>query len=701
MTDTAIASRHRLDPLLNPRSVAIVGASERNHFSNLAMRALRGLGFAGPIGLVNQRGGPAYGADTVARCGDLHEPAETAFLCVPLGGILDAAREAIAAGIRNLVVLTSGFAEIGGAGAEREAQLLALCTASDVRVLGPNSLGFRNDLHRVALGSIPFIEQLTQPSIALISASGSVAAAVVNYGIRQGAGFTHVIATGNEMNVTMADIIDYLLDIPDVRAIALFVEGVRDPARFAAVAERARRVGKGIVALKIGSAEISAAVATAHTGAAVGDDKVFDAVCDRLAIVRVRTIEALVVTAATLAAIGPIVRPGVGFVSIAGGICEIAADCGAAAGVSLPAFADATKAELAAVISDLGQMHNPLDMTGAAVRDEELWIKVPEIVSRDPAIGLTLLNWDVPELAEPSMPKTLALIGRSMQEQVGRSLLVTNTERPVNEHGRAYLHRYDQVFALPGIGHAMEAVGKLAWWSERVRRAPAPEAVLRRALAEVRPTDERQTLDHLAAHGVPVVPTRIVRSAAEAVAAAQVIGGPIVLKILSTDIAHKSEVGGVALDLLGDAAVSQAYDAMVETVRARAPAAAIGGAIVAPMRRGGIELLVGIVRDPHWGLVCAVGLGGFWVDALGDTALCLLPARKDEIVAAFRSLRGVKMLQGYRGAAAVNLGAVAEVVVRIGEAAAALGDDLAALEVNPLLVSGNRIEALDALAAWG
>ncbi|TVV76759.1 acetate--CoA ligase family protein [Sphingomonas solaris] len=700
MTDGTGAGTHRLDRLLNPRSIAIVGASERNHYSNLAMRALRGLGFDGPLQLVNQRGAPAYGMESVTKCSALAEPVDAAYLCVPVAGLIDTVRDAIDAGIRNLVIVTSGFAELGGEGAAREAELKAMCAASDTRVIGPNSLGYRNNLGRVALGSIPFVEQPTRPTIALISASGSVASSVINYGIRQGTGFTHVIATGNEMNVSTADIIDYLIGIPEVRAIALFIEQVRDPATFAAAAERARLAGKPIVALKIGSAETTAAVAAAHTGAAVGDDKVFDAVCHRLAIVRVRTIEALVVTAATLAATGPIARPGVGLVSISGGICEIASDYGEAAGVSIPQFAEPTRAALAAVLSDLGQMHNPLDMTGAAVRDEDLWIKVPQILARDPAIGITLINWDVPSVAEPSMPNTLALIGRALAETTAPALLIANSENAVNEHGRAYLDQHGQLFSLPGIGKGMEAVGKLAWWSERVGRPPLPAAAPAAPAGAAHPVDERQTLDHLATHGVPVIPTRIVRTADEAVAAAQAIGEPVVLKILSADIAHKSEVGGVALNLAGDAAVAQAFDTMMATVRERAPAAAIEGVIVAPMRSGGIELLVGIARDPQWGLVCAVGLGGFWVDALGDTALCLLPAGRDDIVAAFRSLRGVRMLEGYRGAAPVDLDAVAEVVVRIGAAAAALGDDLAALEVNPLLVSGDRIEALDALAVW-
>ena len=692
---------HRLHSLFAPRSIAIVGASERNHFSNLAMLTLRGLNYQGPLHLVNQKANPAYGLQSVARCSDIGEPVDAAYLCVPLAGLMETAKDAIAAGIRNLVVVSSGFSETGSEGAAREAELKALCTENGVRILGPNALGFRNNLTGVGLGSMPFVDQPTQPTIALVSASGSVAASVINYGIPQGVGFTHVVATGNEMDVSIADVIDYLTTVDEVRAICLFIEGVRNADSFIAAAERARNARKPIVALKVGAAETTAAVASAHTGALVGDDKVFNALCDRYGIVRVDTIEQLVTTAATIAATGPLEVPGVALVSISGGVCEIASDYGDKVGVSLPQFAPETCAALAEVISDFGQMHNPLDMTGAAVRDEELWLKIPDIVSRDPAIGLTLVTWDIPAVAEPSMANTVKLIGQSVQQLATPALIINNIERPVNEFGRAYLEANNQRFSPPGLRHALEAVSKLVWWSERVGRPIPPRPVLSPGMVGTRPADERQTLDFLSGHGVPVIPSHIVHSAEEAVAAARAIGEPVVLKILSSEIAHKSEAGGVALNLSGDAAVAQVYETMLVTVAERAPGAAIAGVLVAPMRRNGVELLVGVARDPQWGLVCALGLGGFWVEALADTALCLLPATRDEIMAAFRSLRGVKMLEGYRGTPVVDLEAVADAVIAIGNAALALGDDLAALEVNPLFVSGSHVEALDALAVFG
>ena len=677
----------------------MVGASERNHYTQLAMRAADAIGFDGRLHLVNRRGIEAFGRQTATSCAAIGEPVDAAYLCVPVDGVLEAAEEAIAAGIRNLVVLAGGFAELPGVGVAREAALAELCARSGARVLGPNCLGFRNMLARVAIGSIPYVAQPVEARIAIVSASGSVATQIANYGIQQGTGFTHVIATGNEMNVSTADLIDYLVELPEVQAITLFVETVKDAAAFAAAAEKARAAKKPIVALKAGAAEATAAVAAAHTGAVVGDDRVFDAACERLAVVRVPTVEALVNTAATIAATGPLTRPGVAFVSISGGICEIASDVAETAGVSFPVFSPETCAELGAMLSDLGQMHNPLDLTGAAVRDETMWKTVPEIASRDPGIGLTLLNWDVPAFAEPPMANTVRMIGEALAEATSPALMIGNFARPVNEHGSAFKARHGLDYTLPGIGEGLGAVGRLAWWSERMQRPPLPSA---RPIATTgaRPHDERQALAFLARHGVPVVPQAVATTADEAARIARDIGGPVALKILSPDIAHKSEVGGVALSLEGDTAVETAFRTISDIVAMHVPDAVIEGVLVAPMRSGGLELLVGVARDPIWGPVLAVGLGGVWVEVLKDTALCLLPAPHEEIVRALRSLRAAQLFDGYRGQPAVDLDRLADVIARIGEAAIALGPDCAALEVNPLYVRGEHIEALDALAVW-
>ena len=694
------ASPHRLEGLIAPRSVVLVGASERNHYAHLAMRAINRIGFDGAIHLVNRKGESAYGRPATTTCTAIGEPVDAAYLCLPAEAVLAGAQDAIDAGIRNLVIVSSGFAELGGAGLELEAQLLALCRAHDVRVLGPNCLGFRNNLAKVALGSIPWVDQEIDGNIALVSVSGSVASMAIQYGILHGTGFSHSIATGNEMNVTVADLVDYLVDVPQVKAIALFIESIRDPETFSAAAARAHAAKKPIIAIKAGAAETTAAIAAAHTGSVVGDDRVFNALCDRFGIIRVPSVETMVNTAAMLAALGPVEKPGIALLSMSGGMCEIASDMAETAGVTFPQFSADTRTALAEVISELGQMHNPLDLTGAAVRDEEMWRGITPVLGSDAGIGLTLINWDVPNVAEPSMQNTLRILGETLAASPTPAMLIGNYSRQINEHGRAYMQQYGITYALPGLDHGLFAAGRLAWWSQKIRQPLDLPPLPPMPAAPARPQDERQSLAHLASHGVPVIPQQVAASADEAAAHAATIGGPVVLKVLSPDIAHKTEAGGVVLNLEGEAAVAAAYERIIASVTAHAPQAHIEGVLVSPMRSGGIEMLVGIARDPTWGPVLAVGLGGVWVEVLKDTALCLLPASTAEIRDKLASLKAAKLLAGYRGAPATDLGKLAEVIAAIGQAALALGPDLAAFEVNPLHVHGDRIEALDALAVW-
>ncbi|MDG2002216.1 MAG: acetate--CoA ligase family protein [Novosphingobium sp.] len=699
MNQTA-ANRHRLDSLIAPRSIAVVGASERNHYAVLAMRAIDQIGFEGDLHLVNRKGNEAFGRQATTSCGAIGEEVETAYLCLPADAVLPAAEEAIAAGIRNLVIVSSGFAEVGSDGAAREEQLRQLCAPTGTRVLGPNCLGYRNNLAKVALGSIPFADQKVEGSIAVVCVSGSLATQAIAYAVQQGVGVTHTIATGNEMNVNIGDLVDYLVDIPEVRAVALFIESIKQPETFAQAAARAHAARKPIVAIKAGASETTAALATAHTGAAVGDDRVFDAACDRLGVVRVKTIEELINTAAMLAATGPIDPPGVAMVSISGGVCEISSDCAETLGVTFPQFSENTRSQLAGTISELGQMHNPLDLTGAAVAQEELWRSVPEIVSRDPQIGLTLLNWDLPARAEPTMPNTLRIIGETIASSEQPMAFIANLHKPVNEHGIAYMQKHGLRHTLPGTAEGLNAIGKLAWWSQRMLRELQPPKFRDRPGTGAKPADERETLAHLAEHGVPIIAHKLARNGEEAAAHAREVGGPVALKVLSPDIAHKTEAGSVLLGLEGDEAVSQAHDRIIASAAAHAPDAQIEGVLVSPMRTGGLELLVGVARDPVWGPVLAIGLGGIWTELLADTALCLLPAQPDEIIRACKSLRAAKIFEGYRGAPATDMNQLAAVISSIGEAALALGPDLAALEVNPLFVSGETIEALDALAVW-
>jgi acetate---CoA ligase (ADP-forming) len=695
--------RPPLEQLFRPRSIVLLGGSDRNMFSQLMYGNIKGLGFAGRVYAMNKRGVPAHGFPGVTSCKDIGESVDAGIVLVPSEAVMEVVVDAVEAGIRNLVVISSGFDEVGPEGRARQQELLEYSTKHNVNVLGPNCLGYQNHVDRVALGAIPHVVQRAQPALAIVSASGSVAMYMAQTAIQQGLGLTHMFATGNEMSVTTADVVDTLIDDQRVQAFILFMESIRDPEQFARVAERARQANKPIVALKVGAAEATAAVAAAHTGALVGDDRVFDAVCDRYGVVRAGSFEECVAVAGTIMTIGPVRKRGVGIISISGGNCEILSDLCAQRDVPVPQFAPETKSALREVITSLGQTHNPIDLTGQATREVSLWTSVPRAIAKDPGIGLTIINMELPANATPYMPDSLDHIGKVVHSCETPVLLMSNTATAVNEYGHEFLTKYNIAFAAPGLDLGTRAVSKLLWWSERAlrdSRHDGDRSLARKTAAENRPTSERAVLNHLARFDVPVISSTLVRSAEEAVTAARRLRCPVVLKIASEDIPHKTDIGGVKLNLVNETDVSAAYNDIVAAAKQAQPQARLDGVSVSPFRRGGVEILVGIARDPQWGLVMALGLGGVWVEAFQDTALRLLPVTQDDLVHALEGLRAAKLFKGFRGAPPVNLRAVAQAAVRIGDAALALGPELRALEVNPLFAAGDQVEALDALAVW-
>jgi acyl-CoA synthetase (NDP forming) len=368
--------------------------------------------------------------------------------------------------------------------------------------------------------------------------------------------------------------------------------------------------------------------------------------------------------------------------------------------VSLPALSDDTVVALRTALPSFGTPHNPLDITGGAVLQPDLFEQGVRIMGRQDFSALACL-FDVPVAAEQATEFVLASlrhIAAGLRAAAVPALMISHSVKPVSEVSARIIDDIGLPYVSAGIHHGMNALGNAFWWSEQHRRlATASPPASPVGPADERPRSERATLEFLASRGVPVVPAALAADADQAVAAARAIGGPVALKIASDDIAHKSDIGGVALNVQGEAAVAQTFSRIMAVAP---PPARVDGVLVAPMRTGGIELFVGCTRDAQWGPVIAVGLGGVWVEVLQDVALRPLPVDAAEVRRMLGELRGEKLLYGARGTQAADLDAVAAVVARIGDAAVALGADLEALEVNPLWVRGNHVEALDALAVW-
>ncbi|QLY28829.1 acetate--CoA ligase family protein [Nocardia huaxiensis] len=704
---TSQITPERLASLFRPRSVALVGASDKSGFSLTTYRNLLKAGFGDRVFLVNRRGVETHRRPTVTSCAAIGEPVDVAFMMVPQAGMLDALTDAAAAGIRNAVVLSSGYGEAGAAGRRAQTELVAHAESLGMVLLGPNHLGFANFAEQVPVASIPGLPRESGP-VALLSQSGASCGAMVDFAAMTGIGLSYLVTLGNEAMITAGHVLDYLVDDEHTRAVAIFMEAIRDPEVFRAAARRAAEAGKAVVVLKAGSSELSARTAAAHTGALVGDDATIDAIFRDLGVIRVDTVEDMLITAGAAAHLGRLDRPGIGVVSISGGACDILADRADDIGAPLPTIAEDTVAQLTAILPEYGTVQNPLDVTGAAIIDPGIFTRCIEAMSADPSVGVVAVINTLPWQGSDSKPyaaqTAINAIGAGIGKAAGPVVYVSQVVQPITAYTRRVMDEAEIPYAVPGLKQAVVALRNIGWWSETTRDLISPRTLDAPQVAPTirdrrGPWSEESARRLLTEAGIPVVPARLVNSADDAVAAAAEFDGAVAVKIVSPDILHKSDLGGVRLGVTGDGEVRRAYREVVAAAEA-VPDARIEGVLVSPMRSGGVELLVGVVRDPQWGLMLAVALGGVFVEVLRDSALTPLPVTPAKARRLLEELRGLPLLQGARGTDPADLDALAAVISRVGALAEALGENLESLEINPLRVAGTVVEALDALVTW-
>ena len=696
--------------LFNPRSIALVGATDKSRWSWSIYANLKVHRFPGPVYLVNPRGVPVHGEQSYRTVADLPEPVDLAFVMVPTSAVLGVLTEVADAGIPSVVLLTSGFAEVGEEGAELERQVVDLATRRGLTILGPNGNGYINAAAGITPYGLPIDNPLLRGPVGVVLQSGALCSAVLTLAQSRNVGVSLQVSMGNESMVSMTDVMRYLIDDDATRVIALFIESVRHPGEFLALAREALAKGKPIVAIKVGRSQAGARVARAHTGSLVGDDAVVDAVFRRSGVIRVDSLEDLIITAGLLAATGPLPGNRFGFITASGGASEIIADRSEDEGIEIPEFAASTVERLRQVVPEFAATQNPVDVTGYILIDRDLLRNALTAVHDDPSLDVLVAVTDLPRTL-PADP-TLIIDGfRQTGELIRRSakpiVVMGNTLTEITPVGRDVARQTGYPGVLGGIHHGLTALGRAVRWSEVYRAsaaraaAPAPAAVPAPLMLPDEPGaswSEYRASAFVAEHGIPVVPSVLATDPITAAEAANALGYPVVVKLAADEIEHKSDIGGVKVGLRDPAEVMAAYADVVSA--GREVGADVSGALVQPQREGGIELLVGIVTDPVWGQVLAVGLGGIWVEILRDTAVRVLPVDRDEIRLALRSLRGAELFDGRRGTEKADLDAVADAIAAAAALAGRLGGRLEALEINPLLVRGSQVEALDTLITW-
>jgi acyl-CoA synthetase (NDP forming) len=689
-----------------PRGIAIIGASDRSGWSRYTHANLVQGGYPHAIHLVNRRGGTAHGRPAARSLAELDEPVDLAYVLTGPDSLPDVMREAAAAGVGNLVVIAAGFGEMGAEGQERERELARSAAELGLCLLGPNNLGFIN----TAAATMPWSQMLPWPmeagGVGILSQSGALGIFLLNYLQARDVGISHLITLGNEAMVTVAEGIDYLVDQEQTTVIGVYLESVRHPEAFIAAAGRALAAGKPIVAYKAGRGALGAKVTAAHTGSLAGDDRVIDALFRQQGIIRVDTIEDLVATCGLFDGYGELSGRRVAFVTASGAMCGVIGDTAEKHGLTLPDLAPQTVDELrAGGLPDFATAQNPLDTTGYVVIDTELLPRSEEIVSRDPGIDILVVHGSVPatEEAAESMKTNVARRQNLFRTSPVPVICMEFLPGDRTPYARAFRRSSGIPHVVDSFTRGIPALARLMAWSDHRRRetAASPRPPLTLPAGERTGVwTERQVGEFLARSGVPVVPAWLATSADEAGRAAASLGFPVVMKVSSADIAHKTDAGGVVLGIASADAARRAYDDMLAQVATAHPDAVVEGAILSPMRADGVDLLVGIVRDQVWGLTLVVGAGGIWVEVLRDSALRVLPVDPAQVRAMLAELASFSLLTGARGTEPADLDRLVEVICRIADVAYALGDEVEELEINPLRVRGGQVEVLDALVRW-
>jgi acetate---CoA ligase (ADP-forming) len=684
-----------LDALFNPRSVAIIGASnDPNKVGGRPLAFLRQSAWSGKILPINPVAETVQGLTAFASLEAIEGPIDSAIIALPAGQVLAAGDQCLARGVKALQIFS---ADVKGAALQA---FIHRARAHGARVLGPNSLGLFN-VSRGYFGTFATALDGAWPvpgPVGVATQSGAVGSYFFGMAQARGVGLSHFVATGNEADVDVADCIAFMAADPATRLIVTAIEGCKDGRKLIAAISKAREAGKPVLAMKVGASAAGARAAATHTGSLSGEDRVFDAALRHAGAVRLHSLEALV-DAAVVASTEPV--PACArllVVTTSGGVGVVCADAAQDAKLELPEISATSHSAITGLVP-LAEGANPVDTSAAILGDLSQFVQITEQAMKGlpQAPGAALLyiahiarnpkHWA--QLREPLLAWRA---GHPELCVVAVGLMEPLIESDLRDHHIAVFQ--DPTRAVAAIG-ACARSGELQPGKLLIADQPGASAT---SLLSSPIANESQAQNTLGSLGIPFAPKQLVSTADEAAQAARELGYPVVIKIVSPDIAHKSEVGGVVVGIHDEPGIRTAISEIVARVRALQPTARLEGFLVAKELRGGVEMLVGTQRDPAFGAVLTVAAGGVLTEVLQDAQTLMAPASHAQVLHALGQLRSARLLRGYRGGQACDSAALAALAVRLSEIAAQ-HPAIESIDLNPVLCTPQGAWALDALIA--
>lgn len=686
-----------LEKLLRPKSVAVIGASDKPGFGLSTCENLIRSHRQEDIFFVHPKRESVLGKKCYKSIADLPQQVDMCIILLNKSLVISTLEQAAACGCKAAIVYASGYGETGDKEAEKE--LRETAERLDMAVMGVNCAGYiSNNDDLFPFGMI--VKRDARPgNIAIISQSGKICLNMMQVDYMN---FSYLISAGNCSCIMVEDYISYLIDDPGTKVIGLYLEGVKDPEKFADVLRRAAEIRKPIVILKVGRSEAGSRVASSHTGSLSGSDKAFDALCRKFGIIRVDDIEELVQMCHMLSVMPELPAiPTISAMCLSGGETGVCADVGTLNGLEYPAFTEETLAKLTELLPDYASPANPLDMTATLSHDGPKYAEVIKAIMQDPNVGMVLCGQTVlPHQSEEDViyPMSDGMV-IAANERIKPVAVINffNCDRdPViraklEKAGVALLPAPGTAFNL--LRHLMDMVKYKPEEKTLTLAVPHPAANGRVALSEY---DSKMELQDF---GVKVPYSEVVKSEEQLERVCCEVSYPCVAKIESADILHKSDIGGVKLNLNNAMELREAYREVLKNAAERAPEAKINGVLVQPMLPKGVEVILGVNVDPQFGPMVLCGLGGVFVEVFKDVALYPAPLNKGEAMDMLRSLKGYKMLTGYRGGEKCDVDALADLMVQVSEYAVANRDTLCEMDLNPVFVygEGKGVEIADAV----
>lgn len=694
-----------VERLMRPRAVAIIGISSKpGSAGHTALANLTLNNYQGDIHLVGRSGGTIEGRKVLTSIDELPEGVDLAVFTLPAAAVKDALAQCIRRKVGGVVIFASGFAEVGGAQRAVQDEIAAMAREGGVALLGPNCLGYTNLVDGLPIGfasaiKVPPIKDARDPAVAIISHSGGLMAHVRMAMEARDLPVSYIVSTGNEAGLGLAEFIDYFTADRQTRAIVVYAEHVRQPAAFLAAATRARAAGKPVVMMHPGRGAHAQAATSSHTGALAGDHAVMRTLVQHAGIVFVETLDELVDVTEILARFPTAPTAGPGVLTFSGAFCAIAHDFCESIGLALPPLSPQSEATMRAHLPDFVHPRNPLDLTTQPIWQPDLVRLGAKTLLDDPGIGSLVISITVggPAQSMIYLRGVIAAIEGNTKPVVfsilgDRSPLASEFIELAREH-RIILSRSSE--------RSLRAMAQVTFHGRslavaRAAAAPEPIAELPELTAGTQP--EWLGKKVLAAAGIRIPAGNLARTAEEAAEAAARIGYPVVLKAQAAKLAHKTEAGGVILNIGDEATLRRSWQTLQDNVARAQPGVVLDGVLVEGMAARGLELVVGAKRDPHWGPVVLVGLGGILVEALGDVRLLPPDLAESAIVDELHKLKAAKLLQGFRGSPAVDVEAVARTVTLVGHLMQTR-PEISEIDINPLVAyaRGEGVTALDAL----